>query len=72
MQITTNSTNLHSQETIAKRDAVREGVLRKAKIMPPSLVCAEPAIRDWVHSRITDDEWLLVQAKLEDRLRQLP
>lgn len=72
VQITTNSTNLHSQAAISKLGAVREGVLRKARIMPPSLDRPEPAIRDWVHFSILDDEWPSVKTRLEERLRAMP
>lgn len=72
VQITTNSTNVHSQAAIAKLGAVREGVLRKARIMPPSPDRPEPAIRDWVHFSILDDEWPDVKARLEERLKAMP
>jgi ribosomal-protein-alanine N-acetyltransferase len=71
VQLTTNGTNLHSQAAIAKLGAVREGVLRKARIMPPALDRTEPAIRDWVHFSILDDEWPTVKARLELRLSNL-
>ncbi|HLO41196.1 MAG TPA: GNAT family protein [Phycisphaerales bacterium] len=69
VQITTNHTNVHSQAAIAKLGAVREGVLRKARIMPPTLDRPEPAVRDWVHFSILDDEWPGVKARLEERLK---
>ena len=72
VQLTTNGTNLHSQTAIAKLGAVREGVLRKARIMPPALDRTEPAIRDWVHYSIIYDEWPHVKAGLEARLRKMP
>ncbi len=68
VQITTNGTNLHSQAAITKLGAVREGTLRKARIMPPALDRAEPEVRDWVHFSIIDDEWPEVKARLECRL----
>jgi RimJ/RimL family protein N-acetyltransferase len=68
VQITTNGTNLHSQAAIAKLGAVREGVLRKSRIMPPTLDRAEALVRDWVHFSIIDDEWPGVKARLEARL----
>lgn len=46
VQLTTNGTNLHSQAAIAKLGAVREGTLRKARIMPPTPDRPEPAVRD--------------------------
>ncbi len=72
VQLTTNGTNLHSQAAITKLGAVREGVLRKARIMPPApppLDRTEPAVRDWVHFSVVDDEWPGVKARLEERLR---
>lgn len=69
VQFTTNGTNLHSQTAISKLGAVREGVLRKARIMPPALDRTEPAIRDWVYYSILDDEWPRVKERLEARLR---
>lgn len=71
VQLTTNGTNLHSQAAITKLGAVREGVLRKARIMPPALDRTEPAIRDWVHFSILDDEWPSVRARLEQRLADM-
>ena len=72
VQLTTNGTNLHSQAAITKLGAVREGVLRKARIMPPSLDRTEPAVRDWVHYSIVDDEWPAVRSRLEARLAAMP
>lgn len=69
VQFTTNGTNLHSQAAIAKLGAVREGVLRQARIMPPWLERTEPAVRDWVYFSILDDDWPRVRTGLEDRLR---
>jgi ribosomal-protein-alanine N-acetyltransferase len=71
VQLTTNGTNVHSQAAIAKLGAVREGVLRKARIMPPVLDRTEPAVRDWVHYSIVDDEWPGVKAQLEQRLSRI-
>lgn len=68
VQLTTNSTNLHSQTAIAKLGAVREGVLRKSRIMPPALGRTEALVRDWVMFSIVDDEWPKVKAGLEARL----
>jgi RimJ/RimL family protein N-acetyltransferase len=68
VQITTNGTNLHSQAAIAKLGAVREGVLRNARIMPPSLDRPEPAVRDWVFFSILAEEWPGVRQRLEQRL----
>lgn len=68
VQITTNGTNLHSQAAISKIGAVREGVLRNARIMPPSLDRTEPAVRDWVIFSILAEEWPGVRRQLERRL----
>ena len=68
VQITTNGTNLHSQAAIAKLGAVREGVLRNARIMPPALNRTEPAVRDWVFFSILAEEWPGVRQQLERRL----
>ena len=69
VQITTNITNLHSQAAIAKLGAVREGVLRKSRIMPPALLRTQPLVRDWVIFSILDDEWPAVKQRLEARLQ---
>jgi RimJ/RimL family protein N-acetyltransferase len=68
VQITTNGTNLHSQRAIAKLGAVREGVLRNARIMPPALGRADPVVRDWVIFSVLEHEWPGVKAGLEARL----
>jgi ribosomal-protein-alanine N-acetyltransferase len=68
VQITTNGTNVHSQTAIAKLGAVREGVLRKARIMGPGLDRPRALVRDWVIFSIVDDEWPGVKARLEARL----
>lgn len=72
VQLTTNGENLHSQAAIEKLGAVREGVVRKARIMPPALDRAEPVIRDWVIYSILDDEWPAVKARLMKRLSEQP
>ncbi len=68
VQITTNGTNLHSQAAIEKLGAVREAVLRQARILQPGLGRAEEAIRDWVIYSIVEAEWPAVRAGLERRL----
>ncbi|MFO0833594.1 MAG: GNAT family protein [Phycisphaerales bacterium] len=68
VQITTNAMNLHSQHAIEKLGAVREGTLRRARILAPSLDRSEPAVRDWIYYSILDDEWAGVKARLERRL----
>jgi N-acetyltransferase len=69
VQITTNITNLHSQAAISKLGAVREGVMRKSRVLGPALDRAETLVRDWVYYSIVDDEWPRVKAGLEERLR---
>jgi RimJ/RimL family protein N-acetyltransferase len=68
VQLTTNGNNLHSQAAIAKLGAVREGLLRQARIMPPGLDRSAPEPRDWVVYSILDSEWPGVKARLEQRL----
>ncbi len=68
VQLLTNGTNLHSQAAIAKLGALREGVLRQSRIMPPALDRAEERICDWVSFSIIDREWPSVRARLEARL----
>jgi N-acetyltransferase len=68
VQLTTNITNLHSQAAIAKLGALREGVLRKFRIMPPALERRETLVRDWVVFSIVDDEWPDVKTRLQARL----
>jgi|SRR6185295_1784002 len=70
VQLTTNGTNLHSQGAIAKLGAAREGVLRKARIMPPALDRTETLVRDWVIFSILEEEWAGVKAGLEERLKE--
>lgn len=71
VQITTSGTNLHSQAAIAKLGAVREGVHRKARIMPVGVQRTEPAVRDWVVFSILDEEWAGVKRSLEARLAEV-
>jgi len=68
VQLTTSSSNLHSQRAISRLGAIREGELRKARILPPQLDRSESLVRGWVHFSIVDDEWPAVKARLEDRL----
>lgn len=72
VQLTTSGTNLHSQGAISKLGAVREGVLRSARVMPPALNRTEPVVRDWVFYSVLPDEWPAVKARLEARLRGIP
>jgi len=68
VQITTNITNLHSQAAIEKLGAVKEGAMRKSRILPVSAERPIPEVRDWVYYSIVDDEWARVKAGLEARL----
>ncbi len=72
VQITTSSSNVHSQTAIAKLGAVREGQLRKARVMPAQLGRAETLVREWVIFSVLDDEWGGVKARLEQRLAAMP
>ena len=71
VQLLTNATNLHSQAAITKLGALREGVLRNSRIMPPALQRAEERICDWVSFSIIDSEWPAVRERLEARLTAL-
>lgn len=62
VQFVTGFTNVHSQRAIAKLGAVREGVMRKNRI----LATGNP--RDSVYFSVIDDEWPAVKARLEARL----
>ena len=72
VQITTQGTNLHSQAAIAKLGAVREGVLRKASLLPATPERPAPLTQDRVVFSILDDEWPVVKSRLEERIRTLP
>lgn len=81
VQITTGGTNLHSQRAIEKLGAVREGVLRDARLMPPLPAMPdgsrlpgreETVVRDWVFYSILAREWAApggVRDRLTARLR---
>ena len=66
VQFTTGGNNLHSQGAIAKLGAVREGVLRKQRILP------DGTHRDTVYYSILDSEWPGVKRALEARLGYAP
>jgi RimJ/RimL family protein N-acetyltransferase len=66
VQLTTGGTNLHSQRAIAKLGAVREGVLRKHRVLP------DGTLRDTVYFSILDDEWPRIKAELQARLGWTP
>ncbi|MFN0131395.1 MAG: GNAT family N-acetyltransferase [Phycisphaerales bacterium] len=74
VQLTINGPNLHSQRAVAKLGAVREGVLRSARIIPGfppphEHVRPGPAQRDLVVFSIVAEEWPKVKQGLEARLR---
>lgn len=62
VQFTVDARNERSQRAMEKLGAVREGVLRKAAILP------DGHRRDSVVYSILDDEWPAVKARLEGRL----
>jgi RimJ/RimL family protein N-acetyltransferase len=70
VQLTTGTSNEHSQAAIAKLGAVREGVLRKTRVLPGGPDGAGPAsMGDAVMYSIVDDEWPGVKRRLEARMR---
>ena len=62
VQFKTDSRNTQSQAALERIGAVREGVLRKHRILYDGYV------RDSVYFSILDDEWPAVRARLEERL----
>ncbi len=62
VEIRTDGRNLRSQAAIAKLGAVREGVLRKQKVL------WNGEARETVVYSIIDDDWPQVQARLQARL----
>lgn len=58
----TGESNLHSQRAIAKLGAVREGVMRKDRVLP------DGSTRNSVVFSVTDDEWAKVRAGLAARI----
>ena len=62
VQLKTDSRNLRSQAAMERIGAIREGVLRKHRILPDGY------IRDSVYFSIVDDEWPKVKARLEAML----
>ena len=65
VEIRTDGRNLRSQAAIAKLGAVREGMLRKQKIL------WNGEARETVVYAIIDDDWAQVRASLETRLAAL-
>ena len=63
MQFKTDARNLRSQRAIERLGAVREGVLRKQRILHDGFV------RDAVYYSIIDEEWPTVKRQLEAMLR---
>lgn len=62
MQFKTDARNLRSQRAIERLGAVKEGVLRKQRIMPDGYQ------RDAVYYSILADEWPAVKRGLEQKL----
>ena len=62
VQLKTDLRNTRSQAAIERLGAVREGVLRKHRIL------SDGYVRDSVYYSITDDEWPIVKASLIERL----
>lgn len=69
VQFTTGGFNIHSQTAIAKLGAVKEGVLRKNRIVPGGPEhTSEKILRDTVYFSILADEWPRVKTGLQQRL----
>jgi RimJ/RimL family protein N-acetyltransferase len=66
VQLKTDLRNVQSQTAIARLGAVREGVLRKHKLV------RDGYIRDSVMFSIIDDEWPTVKARLEQLMQRTP
>jgi len=66
VQFQTDLRNVQSQRALVKLGCVREGVLRKHKVLP------DGHVRDTVLFSITDDEWPAVEARLMARLADTP
>lgn len=64
VQIKTDGRNLRSQQAIERLGAVKEGVLRRHRIMYDGYV------RDSVYYSVIDEEWLFVKDRVESMLRQ--
>lgn len=62
VQLKTDARNLRSQRAIERIGGVREGVLRKHRVLPDGFV------RDSVYFSIVDDEWPNVKQRLESYL----
>lgn len=62
VQLKCDARNVQSQAAITKLGAVREGVLRKHRVLPDGFV------RDTVMFSITAEEWPAIKRKLEERL----
>lgn len=69
VQFTTGGGNVHSQRAIAKLGAVREGVLRRNRLVPRGPDPGDPPyLRDTVYFSILDEEWPEVKKCLEERI----
>ena len=70
VQFTTDESNQHSRRAIEKLGAVREGVLRRHRIVPGGPDPASAArVRNTVVYSVIADEWARVRKGLEARLR---
>lgn len=68
VQLTTGSTNKHSQRAIAKLGATREGELRDSRIVTPRDPTQPQEIRGTIYFSILAAEWAGVKRGLEERL----
>jgi RimJ/RimL family protein N-acetyltransferase len=64
VQFKTHHKNFKSQQAIERLGAVKEGILRNAKIMP------DGSYRHSVYYSILEDEWPQVKANLEAKMHQ--
>lgn len=64
VQLKTDGRNVRSQQAIERIGAVKEGVLRKHRVMPDGY------IRDSVYFSVIDDEWSSVKERLESMLQR--
>lgn len=62
VQLKTDGRNVRSQQAMERIGAVKEGILRKHRIMHDGY------IRDSVYFSVIDDEWPCVKARLESML----
>lgn len=63
VQLKTDARNIRSQAAIERLGAIKEGILRRHRVMPDGYV------RDSVYYSILLEEWPRVKERLENRLR---